>query len=243
MRLITRFASVSVVVACAAFTGGCLVKETTHTVCLEADGSASWIALEQRVHAVADTPADRLREEQEFLTAARTNNHSMAQSLRTLGGLDVSTTVVSARWPYAVATEARFPNIATLFQAMLGSTDEVRGRSALERIGDRVKWTIVVDYDPTAGQAGAEGQSSPVAEATTTLMSDMGDRGPILVIQHGQFVDAVGFTIEDDGRVAKMDDLSKRDWEKEPHLEMSLTWSATELVSVKKAANASAQKD
>ncbi len=219
-----RLASLVTLLAVAFFSAGCLVKENSTTICLEPDGSARWTVLERNIHATGETPADRQREEDEFMAAVAADRHPNAVAFRGLGGSDVRTEVVSARWPFAVVTEARFPDIARVFQQIADTIGEVHGHSRLERNGNRTTWTITLDYDPASERSDSD-------DASDADLSLFGDDGPVFFMRHGQFVDAVGFDITDDGRVAKLVNLDDHDWNKDPHLVLSVTWVATEAVS------------
>jgi hypothetical protein len=223
-RWTMRLAALAAVAGAAVFSGGCLVKETSATLCLEPDGSVQWTVLQRNIHATGDTPADRQREEDEFMAAAAADRHPNAVAFRALGGSDVRTEVVSARWPFAVLTEARFPDIARVFQQILDGIGEVHGQSRLERNGDRTTWTITLDYDPDFERP----DSDDASDIDSSLFAD---DGPVFFMRHGQFVDAVGFDITDDGRVAKLTDLDDHDWNKDPHLVLSVSWAATEAAS------------
>jgi hypothetical protein len=211
-------------VACAAMTAGCLVRETTHAVCLEPDGSASWTVLDRNVHATGDTAADRFREEEEYLAKARNGQGATAVALRAIGASEVTTQIVASRWPFAVLTEARFASVAGMLQACFDAAGGIRGQSVLQPMGDRTTWRIVVtqDEETTAVQA------SEIQDAIENLLAGVAGGDAEFFIRHGQFVEAVGFTITDDGRVAKLDDLSKWDWETRPRIQLSLTWTDEE---------------
>jgi hypothetical protein len=219
-----RFAALVGLLAVVFVNAACLVKDTTAALCLEPDGAVRWTVIEHNIHATGDTPADRQREEEAFMALVAADQHPNAVAFRALGGLDVRTEVVSSRWPFAVLTEARFPDVARLLQQLFDRAGEIRGQSVLERSGSRTTWKITVDYDPDAEQPAADNGD----EFPTSLL---GDDAPVLFMRHGQFVDAVGFEISDDGRVAKPKDLSHRDWDKEPRLVLSLSWVAAETVT------------
>ena len=204
-------------VASAVLSSGCLVKESHHTLALEPDGSVRWLALDRDIHAVADTAAARLREETDFMARVANERHPTAVGLLALGAVGVKTQVVSADWPFVVTTEARFDNIAELWQRFFALTG-MKGSNTLTRDGNRTTWTLVVDTkEETVGTA-----SDDERKGIESLLD--GDEGPVLVIRQGRFVESVGFDIADDGRVATLDDLSERDWDKEPRLVLSLTW-------------------
>ncbi len=220
----TRLSILAALFAIASTGAGCLVKETSVTLCLEPDGSGRWAVLERGIHATGESPAERQREEDAFMTAAAVNQHPAAIAFRSLGGTDVRGDVVSSQWPFAVQTEARFPDIARAWQRVL-DTLGLHGQSVLERNGARTTWKVVIDNDPDDDNAPPDGESG--ADYAVLL----GDAGPTVVLRHGQFVEAVGFDIADDGRVARMKNLNDHDWEKEPRIALSLTWVNAEAVS------------
>ncbi len=213
--------------AAAGTTAACLVKDTSHSISLEPDGSATWTVLERNVHATADTPADRAREEEEYLAKARAGQGANEAAFRALGASTVATRIAAANWPFAVLTAARFPSVADMLQACFDAAGEVRGQSTLEQKDGRTTWRVVVIEDKDAASA----RSSDTQEAVANLLAGIADGEPLFLIRHGQFVDAAGFTITDDGRVAKLDDLSKWDWEARPRLEVWLTWTDKEAGS------------
>ncbi len=219
-----RVGALCAILVAAFVNAACLVKETSATICLEPDGSGRWTVLARNIHATGDTPADRQQEEEAFMAAVAAGQHSDALAFRALGGADVRTHVVSANWPYAVATEATFPDIARVCQQVLDRIGEVRGRVTLERKDNRTTLRMTLDYDPDA-----VADSQPDSE-TNDEVNLFGDDGPVFFMRHGQFVDAVGFDIADDGRVAKLKQ-DDRDWNKDPHMVLSLTWVATEAVA------------
>jgi hypothetical protein len=221
-----RFAAFVAVLGLAFFSTGCLVKDTADTFCLEPNGAVTWTVLETNIHATGDTPAERQREEDEFMAAASAGKHPNLAAFAALGGLDIRSDVISAQWPFAVLTEARFPDIAQAFQRFLDQAGEIHGTSRLERRGDRTTWSITIEYDPDAPQTSGNSEAVPA--------SLFDDDQPTFFIRHGQFVEAVGFDITDDGRVATMKKQDDHDWDKDPTLVLSLTWVATEAVNATK---------
>jgi hypothetical protein len=226
-RLLVRAAIVVAFLGTACLSTGCLVKDTSATLCLEPDGAVTWTVLEKNIHATGDTPADRQHEEDEFMSLVAADKHPKAVAFRTLGGLNVRTDVVSSHWPFAVLTEARFPDVAQIFQKLFDRIPELNGRSTLERDGNRTTWRITIEYDADAAQS-----ESKEDETAGVLFDYFDDRQPVCVMRHGQFVDAVGFDITDDGRVAKIKQMDDHDWDKDPTLVLSLTWVSTEAVNV-----------
>ncbi len=223
---IGRVASLFVVLGVAVLDGGCLVKETTSTLCLEPDGSVRWSVLQRDIHATGDTPAARQQEEEAFMALVAVGRHPVAEAFRAVGGSNVTTHVVSDKWPFAVLTEADFPDISGLVEEGFHGTT-IGVQSTLTRNGDRVTWTLDID----ASQM--ESESAESTSDDTPIVDLLPDDRPVLFMRHGRFVEAVGFEIGDDGRVAKPDDLSKHDWGKEPRVRLSLTWVATEATTAR----------
>ncbi len=218
-----RSAALAAVVGIAMLSGGCLVKDTTATLCLEPDGSVTWTVIERNIHATGDAPADRQREEEEFMAEVAADRHPNAVAFRDMGGTDARTDVISSRWPFAVLTEARFPDIARVVQNYFDRAG-MKVESTLRRDGTRTTWTLVLDMSDETESGGSDASGSLDAMPDAEL--------PIVVIQHGQFIDATGFDISDDGRLARPQDQSKRDWDREPRLVLSLTWVAAEAMNV-----------
>jgi hypothetical protein len=223
-----RYAALAAILAVPLVSAGCLVKDTTASLVLEPNGSVTWTVLERNIHATGDTPADRLREEDAFMALVAADQHPNAVAFRALGGLDVRTDVVSSRWPYAVTTEARFSNVAAILQRIFDQFTQLRAQSVIATNGNKTTWKITVDYDPDAEQ-------TEVGDGDGLPLSALSDDVPVIFIRHGQFVDAAGFDISDDGRVAKpTNELENRDWDKDRHMVMSLSWVATEAVNAPK---------
>ena len=157
------------------------------------------------------------------MEAVAAGTHPVALAFRSLGATDVTTRVVAAEWPFAVQTEARFSDIARVWQDYFDRIG-LQAQSSLQRAGNRTTWTLILDM--------LEQREGPEVIGDEGLESLMpGDAPPPLMMRHGQFVDAVGFDISDDGRVARGKDLSDRDWNTDPRLVLSLSWVAAEAVT------------
>jgi hypothetical protein len=209
----------ALVVAAALLSSGCIVRETSHTLCLEPDGWVTWTVIDRNIHAEADTPEQRLTEETTFMDSVAAQSHSAAVAFRALGGSQLVTQVVSYDWPFAVLTQARFENVAELWQQYFDGVG-MAATSRLTSDGDRTTWTIVVDTaqenDPDDPEVADSLESLLENEPTITLF-----------MRHGEFVAATGFEIEDDGRVAVLEDLDEKADGKST-LVLSLTWTGRE---------------
>jgi hypothetical protein len=210
MARIARFFVLTALILPAA---GCLVKDTTHTLYVDRQGSLTWLALETDVRAVDDDPAVRAREEAAYAEEAAAGDHGVARALARLRPTDLRTVTIRDRAPYAVATEARFASLdgaASQLIAALG----VPGRSRLTRDGGLTRWRLEIDLaTPAAGDD----------DSLTALAEDV-DRYRV-VLTDGRFVDAVGFALRDDGRTAVplAQDLDALERDGQP-LVLELTW-------------------
>ncbi|MGE5361863.1 MAG: hypothetical protein ACM3NQ_22835 [Bacteroidales bacterium] len=225
MRPTTRRLSLlALLLLTAAMHGACIESETHATLVIEADGSGRWVVLNRDIHAVADTPEDRLREEQEFMAKVTAGRHSEAVAFRALGATDLRTQVLSHQWPFAVQTEARFANLADVFSRFFERLG-VDGRATLVRDAERFTFTAVITTD--AGQV--DNQPTSEGEEARAMPSLLGDSLPVVFIRHGQFLAATGFTVSNDGRRAKADEVDGE----QPTLTLSLTWTAKEAAAQK----------
>ena len=64
---------------------GCLEKDVTHTLYIEADDSVTWEVLEWDVYSSAEKLEDRLREEGNYLRHAMSGSPDIVQELTEIG--------------------------------------------------------------------------------------------------------------------------------------------------------------
>jgi hypothetical protein len=219
-----RAAVLALALLAAAAAAACIESEKKATMTLAPDGSVRWSVLQRDVRSTDDSAETRAREEQEFLAKVRASQHDEAIAFRLLGGLDVTTRILSDDWPFSVQTEARFADFGDVWLRYF-QLQGARAQSGYTRAGDRVTWTLVVNVAELEQEDRQADQAE--SEASRALQSLFADAGPTVFIQGGRFVEAKGFTLQDNGRVAKPDDFCGRDWEKEPVLTLSLTWTAS----------------
>ena len=130
-----RTAVLACVLSAAVVSVACIESKTEATIVIVPDGSARWTVLQRHVHAVANTPDQRLVEEQDFLAAVVAGRHDQVRAFRALGASGISTQVVSADWPFAVQTEARFANLADVFNRAFAALG-LEGEAVLTRDGE-----------------------------------------------------------------------------------------------------------
>ncbi len=198
------------VVVAAAACGGCLQKEVGQTVYLSLAG-AVWTVIERDVRSDEKDPASRIREEQDYLLAARAGQHGVARAFRSLGGQAVTTTWLRRERPYSVMTEARFPDVRQLAMAILREA-KMQGDATLVREGCRTKFGVRVNL---------ESASEPNDDSTLdALMAELETYR--FVLTEGRFISADGFEILEDGSVAVPD---KKKTAPEGILTLALAWA------------------
>jgi hypothetical protein len=195
-RLIGLAAGLGVTIVIAS---GCLEREVSDTIVLEPDGTVSWLAVERDVRAVggdttADASASRRAEDAAYVKKALDGNHETAKAFRVLGATSIETRVVRDAWPYMVVSEARFGDFAAIWQNLLDRM-RVPGQSVLEHDGALTRWTLTADTE--AEQAGS-------ADEDDALSSSLLEGAVRVMIRDGRFVEAVGFDLSSDDRVATL---------------------------------------
>jgi len=188
VRIIRTLATLAIIVPL----GGCLVKDTTHTLYLSREGSVTWLVVEKDIMSLEDSPVERQREEMEFLQRVATASHDVGLALGQLAPADLRSLVVRDMRPYAVLTEARFDTIDRLGGRLLDRLG-LKGRSTLVAEGELVRWRLEADI-----RAEAENRD----EALTALAENIGRYR--IVLPEGRFVSLVGFRSVDDGHAAVM---------------------------------------
>jgi len=189
---------------------GCLEKDTTQTIYIERDGTVTWEVLERDVYSSAGKPEDRLREEGEYLRRAVAGRPTIVEGLEEIGGTDVRAELLRDRRPLSLRATARFRDLE---HALVGLFDaaEIGAEVQLESDGNRRILTITpVDRQPVDADDG------PVYE----LFRSDDFR---FVMADGEFEEAVGFTIEGQGRVAIWSD--ETDATVDPPTRMRLVWT------------------
>jgi len=207
----------ALVLAAAMFgTTGCLVKQTTHTIHLSPDGTVDWVVIEREIRSDERDPAERAREEQQYLAAARLGTHPVGEAFALLAPTDVQTLVYRDRRPFLVVTRARFTRVDWLGQRVLERSG-VPGESRLEAVPGGMKWTFVAGPEPPDDET-ADSEGGPLG----ALIEDV--NAYRIILTEGRFVDAVGFTIVDDGTGAVPED-SEDDAPEPERVVLSLTWT------------------
>ncbi len=168
---------------------GCLEKDVTHTLYIERDESVTWEVVERDVYSSADKSEDRLREEGDYLRHAMAGSPDIVQELTAIGGMAAHAELLRDQRPFSLRATARFHDLEHALTGLFEATEDdvdVRLRSA----GDRRILTITPhDFEPQLDDCDEE--------SSLEVLHDLR-----FVIAVGEFEEAEGFTIEDEGRVA-----------------------------------------
>ena len=179
---------------------GCLEKDVTHTLYVELDDSVTWEVFERDVYSSAGKLEDRLREEGNYLKDALAGSPSILQDLAEIGGTDVYAELLRDRRPFSLRATARFQDLEHALTGLF-ETAEIDAEVRLKAAGDRRILTITpLDLEPRLDNDDEDSMSE--------LFRAEGFR---FVMSSGEFEQAEGFTIQDEGRVAVWSDATDAD--------------------------------
>lgn len=208
-----RRLALAMALALAVVSVACIKEDSAATWYVDAAGHVTWSVLERDVRSDASARRDRELEEGIFLSAAQSNTHDVARGLTRLGASMMKTKVLQDRAPFVVLTEGQFNGLDEMGQRVISRLG-LSGTSQVVREGAVWTWTLAVS-DPKIRQGGeAEGQE---------LAALMGDR-LIVALREGRFLDAVGFSIDGDGRLATLVKEDKLAADENGVLTLRLRW-------------------
>jgi hypothetical protein len=183
--------TLAIAIAAALLTAACLQKDTASTIYLRQDGSFDWVILEQNVRSDERDDSARLAEEARYLDGVSRGDSGMVDSLLNLGATDVRVRWLRSRRPYAVMTDARFDNLAAVFDRALAPCG-VPYESAITETEGVTTWRLHIDVGPEGSrldQGGGEDCGRSLDGLTDAL--DL-----TIVLESGTFTAATGFTIK-----------------------------------------------
>ena len=171
---------------------GCLEKRITHTLYLQTDGSVVWSVEEAEVRSTEDKIADRDEEEWEYLEAVRGERHTTAEAFRVLLADELETDLLREARPFQVLTTARFADPGEVLRQVVDQLCLVADITYQEHGPERF---LMVTVDIPASEAAEENceDDNPVGDMIYDLDEDDQFR---IVLEEGEFLDAVGFDIE-----------------------------------------------
>ena len=197
-------------------TAGCLQKDTTHTVYLAPDGSASWHVSEVNVHSDANDIDKRVAEEQQFIGPALLGTHGAARGLAALHPLDpVRTTVLRDERPFHVVTAARFSAVDRMIERFFVEMG-IQTSASLVHDGGQTTLRVRLDF------------GHPLDDRKTEVSELLDDIERLrLVLTDGRFGAVSGFEVTDQ-TVATVStdwmDRAERAHEARTPIALALSW-------------------
>ena len=179
-----------IVIVLTVMLGGCIVGETSHRIYIEPGGLVQWVVLETELRSNADTPERRANEEARLVESVVVDDHPVRRAFELLGAQDSRSELLRDRRPYAVWTEARFRSVEEVV------------REALYWLGIRgeVSFTTIDGISRLQVWLPPDQDDEVVDESVLNLVADLEDYR--IVLTEGRFVEAMGFELEEEGRVA-----------------------------------------
>jgi hypothetical protein len=211
--------TLAIAAAAALLTAACLQKDTASTIYLRQDGSFDWVILEQNVRSDERDDSARLAEEARYLDGVSRGDSGMVDSLLDLGATDVRVRWLRSRRPYAVMTDARFDNLAAVFDRALAPCG-VHYESAITETEGVTTWRLHIDVGPEGSrlvQDGGEECGDSLDGLTDAL-------GLTIVLECGTFTAATGFTIKGTDTAALDETTIEERVKTTGIVELSLSW-------------------
>ena len=211
--------TLAIAAAAALLTAACLQKDTTSTIYLRQDGSFDWVILEQNVRSDEGDDSARLAEEASYLEGVSRGDSGMVNSLLALGAKDVHVRWLRSTRPYAVMVDARFDNLAGVFDRPLAPC-EVPYESAITETEGVTTWRLRVDAGPEGSrldQGGGEECGNSLDGLTDALALT-------IVLESGTFTAATGFTITGTDTAAVDEKTLEERVKTTGIVELSLSW-------------------
>jgi hypothetical protein len=208
------------VLAATVAAAACLQKDTSSTIYLRRDGSFTWVIHEQNVRSDAADEASRAAEELGYADDISGGGESMVNGLLALGGEDVRVRWLRRTRPYAVMVDARFDNLALVFDRMLSPCRIPYGSTITESDG-MATWTLWADVGIDGARLEAAG-SSGCGDGLGGL--DGALDGLRIVLESGTITDAKGFTLKGHDTATIDDEAVEASVNTAGIVELSLSW-------------------
>jgi len=204
-----------------ATTVGCFDIQGKHTVYLEPDGTVTWTVLEEEIRHDGETPEARRRAADAFLDLVAANRHDAAVSLAALHPSSLNTRILREEAPQAILTEAHFPGIDRLHQNLF---DLYRILATAELEIDEERGRLEIWVWPAPEDVEEPPDREELERMSAILLGLLAECR--IILTEGKFVDAVGFEIEPDGKVAVPtgDDGGEEEDEEYMPVVLSLSW-------------------
>lgn len=203
----------TMLIAAGLASGGCLLKDVSHTWYLDSTGAVTWVVIEKDVRSDAQAEADRRSEEETFYQDVLREVHPAARGFRALGAARLRTRILRSEVPFVVVTEGRFEGLEDVGQRII-SMSGLAGTSVLTRDGASREWAFTI-RDPHA-------EDTRPNEDVMALLGDLDTLQVVLVT--GRFESAQLFELSADRRVAKLDKTQLNDLDENATMVLRLRW-------------------
>jgi hypothetical protein len=215
-----RRTTLALTIAAALIASACLVKDTASTIYLRQDGSFDWVILEQNVRSDERDDSARLAEEASYLEGVSRGDSGVVNSLLALGATDVHVRWLRSTRPYAVMVDARFDNLAGVFDRALAPC-EISYESRIAEADGVMTWTL-------RAEIGVDGErlEANTGEGCGDGIGDLDDALADLriVLESGTFTAATGFTITGTDTAAVDEKTLEERVKTTGIVELSLSW-------------------
>jgi hypothetical protein len=214
-----RHTALPLAIAAALLTAACLQKDTTSTIYLRSDGSVTWVILEQNVRSDERDDAARLAEEAGYVDGVSRGDSDMINSLFALGAKDVHVRWLRSARPYAAMVDARFDNIAGVFDRAL-ATCGLPYESSVTELDGVATWILRADV-------GVDGDrlTHDALEGCGNSLDGLDEALDLtIVLESGTFTAATGFTITGTDMAALDEKTIEEHVKSTGVVELSLSW-------------------
>ena len=211
--------ALTLILAATVTSAACLQKDTTSTIYLRPDGSFDWVILEQNVRSDERDESARLAEEARYLDGVSRGDSDMVNGLLALGAQGVHVRWLRSTRPYAVMVDARFDDLAGVFDRALAPC-EVPYESAITETEGITTWRLRLDAGPEGhrlDQDGGEECGDSLDGLTDALTFT-------IVLASGTFTAATGFTITGTDTAAVDEKAIEERVKTTGIVELSLSW-------------------
>ncbi len=212
--------TLAIATAAALVTAACLQKDTASTIYLRSDGSFTWVILEQNVRSDERDDAARLAEEASYVDGVSRGDSDMINSLLVLGAKDVHVRWLRSARPYAVMIDARFDNLAGVFDRLLAPC-EVPYESAITETEEVTTWRLRIDVGPEGSRLD-QGGGEDCGDGLNGLTDALDELR--IVLEAGSFTAWTGFTITGTDTAAVDEKAVEESVRSTGVVELSLSW-------------------
>jgi hypothetical protein len=212
--------SLALALAASLAAAACLQKDTTSTIYLRQDGSLDWAVLEQNVRSDGSDEDSRLSEEAGYVDAVSRGDIGLVNGLLALGAEDVQVRWLRSTRPYAVMIDARFDNLASVFDRLLALCG-IPYESRLTESEGVATWTLRADVG-LDGERLEEHAGEGCGEGIDGLDGALDELR--IILESGTFTAATGFIIKGTDTAAVDEKTIDENVKSTGIVELSLSW-------------------